>query len=162
MAILKKSAFLSFNLSSEIFAITVTKVLEVLEIQPVTKVPQTPEYIRGVINFRGDILPVIDTRRKFNMESVADTPKTVIIVLDLVIFNKKLIVGIIADSVKDVIEISPSDVKEVPSLGSRYNSDFLEGMIKTDSGFIMILNIEKVFTADDVSLVENSTESDKD
>ncbi len=162
MAILKKSAFLSFNLSSEIFAITVTKVLEVLEIQPVTKVPQTPEYIRGVINFRGDILPVIDTRRKFNMESVADTPKTVIIVLDLVIFNKKLIVGIIADSVKDVIEISPTDVKEVPSLGSRYNSDFLEGMIKTDSGFIMILNIEKVFTADDVSLVENSTESDKD
>lgn len=162
MAILKKSAFLSFNLSTEIFAITVSKVLEVLEIQPVTKVPQAPDYIRGVINFRGDILPVIDTRRKFNMETVEDTPKTVIIVLDLVIYNKKLIVGIIADSVKDVIEISPSDVKEVPTLGSRYNSDFIEGMIKTESGFIMILNIEKIFTTDDISIVESSTESGKE
>ena len=148
-----KNSYLSFRLGNEIFAITVQKVLEVLEIQKITKVPKTPNHIRGVINFRGEILPVIDTRIKFNLPIAEETIKTVIIVLDLQINDKTMTLGAIADSVCDVLEINETDIKAVPELGSRYNVEFLIGMFKNDDGFIMILDIDKVFSVEELSIV---------
>lgn len=153
-----KKSYLSFRLGDETFAVSVHKVLEVLEIQRITKVPKTPDYIKGVINFRGDILPVIETRVKFNMPKVEDTPKTVIIVLDLKVKDKAVVLGAIADNVKDVIEITDSQIKSVPEMGSQYNTEFIQGMIKTDKGFTMLLSIDKVFSADDITIVKEAAE----
>jgi len=155
--ITQKQAYLSFDLNGEIFAITVNNVLEVLENQKLTKVPKAPFYIKGVINFRGEILPVIDTRVKFNMPEKEDNGKSVIIVFDIDLADKKLLIGGIVDGVKDVIEISQNEIKDVPNMGSKYNSDFMLGMIKTDDHFIMLLNIEKVFSTEElVSITEQS------
>ncbi len=158
--IISKSSYLSFKLDDEIFAISVKKVLEVLEMQKITKVPQTPDYIKGVINFRGEILPVIDTRVKFKMPDFENISKTVIIVLELTLKEKHVTLGAIADGVKDVLEIDTSQIRDVPELGTKYNTEFLKGMIKDEEeSFIMLLDIEKVFTVEDLYLVQEATES---
>jgi purine-binding chemotaxis protein CheW len=152
----RKSYYLSFKLDKEIFAVSVYKVLEVLQKQNVTQVPKAPEYIRGVINFRGEILPVVETRTKFNMPEREEDGKYVIIVLDLQINGHKLILGAMADGVKDVLEIKEEDIKDVPEMGSNYNTEFMEGMLKVDEGFIMVLDIDKVFSVEDVALFEGT------
>jgi len=155
----EKNSYLSFSLADETFALNVKKVLEVLQLQKITKVPQTPDYIRGVINFRGEILPVIDTRLKFNMPAIEDNPRTIIIVLDLVVKGKDLKIGAIADEVKDVIDIKDSDIKEVPEMGSKYDTDFIYGMIRLNEEFVMILDIDKVFSVEEISIVRETSEN---
>lgn len=155
----KKTHYLSFKLDKEIFAVSVYKVLEVLQMQKVTLVPKAPDYIKGVINFRGEILPVIETRTKFNMPERQESEKYVIIVLDLKVNNQKIILGAIADGVRDVLEINEEDIKDVPEMGSNYNTEFLSGMLKKDDGFIMILDIDKVFSVEDLSIMTETTVS---
>jgi len=150
-----KNSYLSFKLGNETFAIAVQKVLEVLEIQKITKVPKTPEHIKGVINFRGEILPVIDTRTKFNLPVIEDTTRTVIIVIDVKLNNKSMVLGAIADSVQDVIEIPESTILAVPELGNNYNHNFLIGMFKIKNKFIMILDIDKLFSGEELNLTKN-------
>lgn len=156
--VLKKKSFLSFQLGEEFFAIHVKKVVEVLQIQEVTPVPKSADYIKGIVNFRGDILPVVETRIKFNMPET-QAPKKVIIVLDIQIRDKQLLIGAIADGVKDVIQIAESEIVPVPEEGSYYNSRFLEGMVKHQDNFIMILNINKVFSLEELDLISEKTES---
>lgn len=157
-----KNSYLSFVLGDEIFAISVHKVLEVLEMQKITKIPQTPDYVKGVINFRGEILPVIDTRKKFNMPDGEDMKKNVIIVLDLQIKDKSVILGSVVDGVRDVLDIREKDIKKVPEMGSKYNSEFIMGMAKYNEGFIMILDIDKVFSAEEIQLMTETKESIKE
>jgi purine-binding chemotaxis protein CheW len=152
-----KKAYLSFELNGEIFALTVNNVLEVLENQKLTKIPNAPFYIKGVINFRGEILPVVDTRTKFNMPEKEMDKKSVIIVFDIELTAKKLFIGGIVDAVKDVIEISEEEIKPVPDMGSKYNSDFIVGMIKKDEKFIMLLKIEKVFSTEEIVNITEQT-----
>ena len=151
-----KQAYLSFRLNKELFAVSAFKVLEVLEIQNITQIPNTPPYILGVINFRGDVLPVIDSRSKFGMPEGTITKKTVIIVLDLIVNNEPMRLGATADGVKDVIEIDEREMKEVPKMGISYNTEFIKGMIYKDNGFIMVLDVDKVFSTEDVNLIENA------
>ena len=148
-----KQAYLSFRLSNELFAVNAFKVLEVLEQQYITEIPQTPDYVLGVINFRGEILPVFDTRRKFNMPTRDDNQKFVIIVLDLVIDGQQVMIGTTADGVKDVIEIEEKEIKEVPEVGSSFNIEFLDGIIYRDNGFIMMLNVDKIYAEENVELM---------
>lgn len=158
-AILNKLTFLSFTLADELFAISVKKVLEVLQEQEITEVPQTPEYITGIINFRGDILPVVDTRLKFNMTPRSEDDDRVIIILDLIVDDQKLLIGAIADGVKDVIEIPENDVKSAPEFGNNYNSEFLQGMIKIQEKFIMILDIDKVFSVEELNILQDTKDN---
>jgi len=155
----EKKSLLSFNLGKEIFAIPVNKVLEVLEMHKITSVPKMPEHIKGVINFRGEILPVIDTRIKFKLPDISDTSKTVIIVLDLINNGKSLILGAVADSVRDVFEVYDQDIKAVPELSVRYKAEFLHGIIKIGEDFIMLLDIEKVFSLEDVDVISEVKEA---
>ena len=155
-------SYLSFNLGDEIFAVSVKKVLEVLEMQYITKVPRTPDFIRGVINFRGEILPVFDSRMKFNLSVSQDTGRTVIIVFELKVNDKAWLIGAIADGVRDVLEISKDQIRPIPELGSKYNTDFLLGMIRSDVGFLMVLDIDKVFSVDELTLISNSVEVEKE
>ena len=155
-------SYLSFGLSDENFAVSVHKVLEVLERQKVTRVPKTPAYIEGVINFRGEILPVIKTREKFNMTPRKVDEKYVIIVLELVIKGKTVILGATADEVRDVMEINKYEIKDVPELGTDYDTSFLEGMIKVDDSFIMFLNVDKIFSEDEIIKVSEISKKSKE
>jgi len=155
MAITKnkhKNTFLSFQIGKEIFAISVKKVLEVLEKQYITEVPDVPEFVKGVINFRGDILPVIDTRLKFKIKTF-DQENFVIIVMEISENDKNMRVCAIVDSVHDVIAVDDVEIKPVPELGLKYKKDFLIGMIKIESGFIMILDINQVFTFEEIKII---------
>jgi len=147
-----KNTFLSFQIGKEIFAISVKKVLEVLQNQHITQIPDVPEYVKGVINFRGDILPVIDTRLKFKIP-IIDKEKFVVIVLEITDDDKTMRICAVVDSVKDVIAVDEADVKPVPELGLKYKGDYLAGMVKTDDGFTMILDVNKVFSFEEIDIM---------
>ena len=142
-----KNSYLSFGLSNEMFAVSIYKVLEVLLKQRITEVPNAPETIRGVINFRGEILPIVRLRKKLSMPDRDDNLKYVIIVLELQIENKTVKIGAMADNVKDVIEINEDELHDIPTDGINYDTKFIEAMKKSDEGFIIILDIEKIFSS---------------
>ncbi len=149
--------YLSFKLGEELFAANVGKVIEILEVPKITKVPNSPAYMRGVINLRGSVLPIIDTRSKFSMPKVDDTVNTCIIVLNIEMDNDTLVLGALVDAVQEVLEISLNQIKAAPSLGSRYRSEFIDGMVKIQEQFIMILNMDKVFSSNELIIVKEST-----
>lgn len=144
------NTYLTFRLGKEYFASNVSKVLNILEMLPITQIPKAPEYMKGVVNLRGMVLPIIDTRIKFGMTATELTPSTGILVLDVNIEGVSVKLGAIVDSVDEVIELGINDIQEPPSLGVKYKSEFIEGMAKKDEGFIMILNMDKVFSADEI------------
>ncbi len=152
--------YLSFQLGTELFATGVAKVLEILEVPRITKVPQSPAYMRGVINLRGSVLPVIDTRLKFGMPAISDTVHTCIIVLNLQLENEPLVLGALVDAVQEVLEISQEQIKSAPSLGTSYRAEFIEGIIKVQEDFIMLLDVEKVFTTEELISVKHTTEAE--
>ena len=151
----KINSYLSFGLGDEIFAVHVSKVLEILEITQITKVPNAPSYMRGVINLRGSVLPVVSTRTIFNLKEVADTVDTCIVVLDIDVEGELLKVGTLVDNVKEVLEIDEEHMEPPPNLGQRFRSDFILGMWKQEKDFIMVLNIDKVFSEEELALVQN-------
>jgi len=154
----RKNTFLSFRIGKETFAVSVQKVLEVLEKQYITEVPNVPEYVEGVINFRGKIIPVIDTRIKFNLPRRNEDEKYVVIVFDIHLEEKKMLIGAMADSVHDVLSLDENNILEVPEMGYNYNAEFLLGMLKNEESFTMILDIDKVFSKEDVNLLNQTTE----
>ena len=147
---MENATYLTFLIGKEYFAVNVTKVLEVLQHQSITLIPKTPEHILGIINFRGEILPVIDTKLKFNIKS-DETEHKIIIVFDIEHNETKSIIAATADAVKDVIEVADSEIKPVPEMGIRYNSNYLSGAIRRDENFILLLNIEKIFSTSDLA-----------
>ena len=128
--------------------------MEVLQHQQVTRVPKTPDHIWGIINFRGDILPVVDTRIKFNLPEQDDGKRSIIIVFDIASEDQQIMIAATADSVKDVIEVDPSEIKPVPEMGISYNVKFIDGAIRRNDTFIMMLNIGKVFSISDLASVQ--------
>ncbi len=154
----RKNTFLSFGIGKETFAVSVQKVLEVLQKQYITEVPNVPEYVEGVINFRGKIIPVINTRLKFNLARRSEDEKYVVIVFDVKVEEKKMLIGAIADSVQDVVALEETDILEVPEIGYDYNTDFLIGMLKNETSFTMILDIDKVFSKDEVDILSHAKE----
>jgi purine-binding chemotaxis protein CheW len=142
--------FLSFKLNEEIFAIDVVRVINILEMSVITSIPKAPEYMKGVINLRGAVLPVIDLRIKFGFPGKEVTPETGIIVLSIDISGETILLGIMVDAVREVIEMKTESISPLPSLGTGYNSGFIEGMWRAGDKFIMVLDIEKVFSTDEI------------
>lgn len=151
-----KEVFLSFKLGNELFAVSVKKVLEVIQNQELTEVPETPDFILGVINFRGEIVPVADTRCKFKLPPLQVKEKYVIIIMELQFNDETILIGTTADTVKDVIEIASDEIKTVPSMGSHINPEFISGMVHLNDKFIMILDVDKVFSLHEISVLTNS------
>lgn len=147
-------SYLTFRLAEEIFAASVDYVSEILELSKITKVPRSPQFMRGVINLRGSVLPVIDTRLKFGLEAKEDTVNTCIMVLQVEVDGQGIMIGALVDAVQEVLEIEPGSIQQPPSIGSRYRTEFLTGMVKTNEQFIMLLNIDKVFNSEEISLLE--------
>jgi len=151
--------YLSFRLGDEEFATNVQKVLNILELKPITKVPHAPEYMCGVINLRGNVLPVVDMRVKFGMEKIEATPDTCIIVLNVDISGEEVMLGILVDSVSEVLEIDEMQVEPSPSIGTRYKAEFIKGMWRQgDDSFIMLLNIDLIFSTNEVVMLQTKTE----
>ena len=155
------STFLSFSLGNELFALNVAKVLTILELRPMTKVPNSPDYLRGVINLRGNILPVVDMRIKFGMEPTEFTTNTCINVLNVIIDDENVQLGILVDAVDKVFEIKESELEESPSIGTKYKTEYIQGMYKLHSGFIMVLNIDLIFSTDDLLIVKEVDEAEE-
>lgn len=149
----KAATYLTFMLGEEIFAVDVQNVREVLDYTSITKVPRTPDFMRGVINLRGSVVPVIDMRLKFGMEATEDTVDTCVIVMEIGLDDETTVIGALADSVKEVFDLDPGQIEPPPRIGTRLNTEFIRGMGKTNEQFIIILNIDKVFSADELDLV---------
>jgi purine-binding chemotaxis protein CheW len=145
------NTYLSFTINQELYAVNVEKVLEVLEKQEITLVPNVPEVIKGIINFRGEVVPVFETRVKFNLPARDEKANFVIAVLDLSNENETFRIGAIVDKVKDVIVLSDSDIKQVPAMSKEFNADFLTGIVKRENEFILLLDVNKVFTSANAS-----------
>lgn len=152
-------SYLTFKLGNEEFAAHVSKVLNILEMTPITKVPKAPDYMKGVINLRGAVLPVIDTRIKFGMPETEYTNNTCIIVLDIDVDGESVHIGAIVDSVQAVLEIDNSQIMPLPTLGSRYKSEFIIGMAKVEERFIIILNMDAIFSVDEITSIVDSNQS---
>lgn len=149
--------YLTLTLDDELFAVDVAKVREVLDYTNITKIPRTPEYMRGVINLRGSVVPVIDLRLKFGMSKTENRKNTCIIVLEINLDDDILILGALADSVQEVFELEPNQIEPAPRLGTKFKAEFLKGMGKRDDNFIMILEIDKVFSADELMIVQDTS-----
>ena len=144
------NTYLSFIVCDELFAVNVSKVLEVLQMQHITHVPNAPDYVRGIINFRGEVVPVFESRIKFTLPPRNEESAFVIIVIDLSKENEVFRIGAIVDRVKDVISIDESDIKPVPAMSKDFNTSFLQGIFKLRNDFIMLLDVEKVFTGNEI------------
>ena len=145
--------YLTFMLAEEQYAVDVYDVKEVLEYTTVTRVPRTQEFMRGVINLRGSVVPVIDLRLKFGMEATSKTIDTSIIVMEVEIGAGKVTVGCLADSVQEVINLDPELIEPAPKIGTRINTDFIRGIGKQDERFVIVLDIDRVFSDEELSAV---------
>jgi len=142
--------YLTFSLSDELYALEVSKVKEVLEYQPITRVPKMPESMRGVINVRGNIVPVVDLRQKFGLAISEVTVDTCIIVLEVAAEGETIRIGTIADTVEEVVEIVPEQIEPAPKIGTKMDTYSIEGIGKLDAKFVVILDTDKIFTTEDI------------
>lgn len=152
-AITETTQYLTFKLDDEVFAIDISQVREVLDFTTVTKVPRTPEFMRGVINLRGSVVPVVDMRLKFGMSRTERTVNTCSIIVEINIDGEQIILGALADSVQEVIELEPGQIEPPPKIGTRLKTEFIKGMGKRDEQFIIILDIDKIFSSDELAMV---------
>jgi chemotaxis signal transduction protein len=146
--------YLSFTICGDHYAVNVAKVLEVLQEEHITPVPNAPSFIRGIINFRGDVVPVFETRVRFNLPDRNGSDSYNIIVLDISEGADMFRMGAVVDKVKDVISIDDSEIKPVPTMSKEFNTEFLQGVYKLNNEFIMLLNVEKVFTGEDLNTIK--------
>jgi purine-binding chemotaxis protein CheW len=142
--------YLTFTLEKETYAVTVSKVLEVLEYTHITKIPKTAAFMKGVVNIRGSSVPVIDFRTKFSMDESIDLKTASIIVMEVDTPSGRIVLGGLADSVQEVIELEDSQIEPPPRFGAKLNVEFLKGIGKKDDRFIIILDIDKIFNSDEV------------
>ncbi|MEA3496028.1 MAG: chemotaxis protein CheW [Bacteroidota bacterium] len=150
----KINSYLTFILGNELFAANVKNVLHILPIQNITSVPNSPDYMKGVINLRGQVLAVIDAKEKFNMKKTDTTKNTCIIVFEIELDDETINIGAIVDSVNNVLKIDDKNIKPPPAIGEKYKSEFIEGVIKHQNDFIILLNINKLFSTDEVSILK--------
>lgn len=152
--------YLTFKLDEEIFALDVSKVREILEYNSITKIPQVPDFMRGVINLRGSVVPVVDLRLKFGMAETVQTINTCIIVVEVLLDGETIILGALADSVQEVVDMEPEQIEPSPHIGTRLNTEFIKGMGKCDGRFVMILDIDRVFSGEQLELLSGKTEEE--
>ncbi len=150
---------LTFKLADEVYGVDIMSVREVLDFSSVTKVPHTPEYMVGVINLRGNVVPVVDLKKKFKIGKTEKTVNTCIIIVEVEIDGESTVLGALADSVQEVVEFEKDCIEDAPKIGTQLNTAFIAGMAKRDSGFVIILNVNAVFSNTEVSVFAAATEN---
>ncbi len=150
--------YVSFFLGEELFGVEVNRAREILNMAPLTQVPQTPDFMLGVINLRGQVVPVIDMRIKLNIPISEQTENTCIIVVEIHVDGGLIVVGLLADAVSEVLDITDDQIEAPPRLGTKIDTAYIQGMGKVDDRFLILLDIDKVFSAADVSLASEPGE----
>lgn len=150
---------LTFKLGDEVFGVNIMSVREVLDYTNVTKVPQTPDFMRGVINLRGNVVPVIDLKLKFGMTATEHTVNTCIIIVEVSLDGESAVLGALADSVQEVVDFEKEFIEPAPKIGTNLNTEFIQGMAKKEEGFVIILNINKVFSAVELNICSDIQET---
>lgn len=150
----REGKYLTFSLDQEEYGIGILKVKEIIGMMRVTPVPQTPEFVKGVINLRGRVIPVIDLRLRFGMSKSDYTERTCIVVVEIDSDNGKLHIGVVVDSVSEVLNIKGSDIEDTPAFGTSLNTDYILGMAKAGNSVKILLAIDRVLSADEMGMLE--------
>ncbi len=151
----REGKYLTFELGGEEYGLEILKVKEIIGIMNITSVPQTPEYVKGVINLRGKVIPVIDLRLKFGMEPLEYNERTCIIVVDIVgRSGNRIIMGIVVDSVSEVLNVKGDEIEDAPTFGARLNTRYISGMAKIEGGVKIMLDIDRVLSDEEIASLE--------
>lgn len=154
-AVAKATQYLTFKLDEEVFALDITKVREVLDYTTSTRVPRTPAFMRGVINLRGNVVPVIDLRLKFGMPRAEDTVNSCIIITEVTVDDgDRTVLGCLADSVQEVLDLETENIAPAPRIGRKLRTDFIKSMGKRGDRLLIILDIDRVFSCDELAAIE--------
>ena len=152
----REGKYLTFNLANEEYGIGILKIKEIIGMMPITGVPRTPEYVKGVINLRGKVIPVLDLRLRFGLEEVEYTERTCIIVVEVEGITGQVEIGIVVDSVSEVLNIKGEDIEDTPTFGTRLDTTFILGMAKMEGGVKILLDIDKVLAAREVEALKSA------
>lgn len=147
--------FLTFELAKEAYGVEILKVQEIRGWEPVREIPNMPSFIKGALNLRGTIVPIIDLRERFKMESCEYSPTTVVIVLSVQDESGQHVLGIVADSVSDVLDISLEKIKEAPNFGSKIDTRYMRGMYVADEKMILLLNVDRLLNSEEFNGLED-------
>ena len=150
----KEGKYLTFNLAGEEYGLGILKVKEIIGMMPITVVPQTPPYVKGVINLRGKVIPVIDLRLKFSIAAAEYTERTCIIVVEIAAAGRTILMGILVDSVSEVLNIKAADIEETPSFGARLNTQYILGMAKAGGSIKILLDIDRILSSEEIKVAD--------
>ncbi len=154
--------YLTFTLDEEFFATDIAQVREVLEFTHITNVPRTPDYMRGVINLRGSVVPVVDLRLQFGMNKAEPTVDTCIVIVEVQIDGNPVVLGALTDSVQEVIELRRDQLEPAPRLGARINTSFIRAMGKHNDDFVIILDMNRVFSVNELTEIQDGSQASSD
>ena len=152
----KEGKYLTFTLAEEEYGIGILKIKEIIGMLPITSVPQTPDFVKGVINLRGKVIPVMDLRLRFGMTSIDYTERTCIIVVEISGQAGTILVGIVVDAVSEVLNIKGDDIEKTPTFGTKLNTDYILGMAKMEGGVKILLDIDQVLSSDELSMLSEA------
>jgi purine-binding chemotaxis protein CheW len=157
-SIMETRQYLTFKLDNDDYAINVESVREILDVCSVTKVPQTPDFMLGVINLRGNVVPVIDLRIKFGFADGTQGEESCIVVLEVLVDEEMTVLGAMVDSVQEVLDISADAMEPPPKIGNRLKTEFIHGMGKRDDQFVIVLDINRIFSTQEITLLQQLEE----
>jgi purine-binding chemotaxis protein CheW len=152
----REGKYLTFNLADEQYGIGILKIKEIIGMMPITSVPQTPEFVKGVINLRGKVIPVMDLRLRFGVEARPYTDRSCIIVVEIAGASAPLMIGVVVDEVSEVLNINKEDIEDTPTFGMRLNTDYILGMAKIGKGVKILLDIDRVLGAEELTHLEQA------
>ena len=148
----REGKYLTFTLAEEEYGIGILKIKEIIGMMPITSVPQTPEFLKGVFNLRGKVIPVVDLRLRFSMESIDYTERTCIIVVEIEAQSGTVMIGIVVDAVSEVLNIKGEDIVDTPTFGTSLNTDYILGMAKMEGGVKILLDINRILGSEEISV----------
>jgi purine-binding chemotaxis protein CheW len=148
--VLNSLQLLTFTLDEELFAVEIDKVREVLEFKGATKVPRVPDFMRGVINLRGNVVPVVDLKMKFGIGKTEQSVSTCVIISEVNVDGEIVVLGALADAVQEVFDLDAQAVEPPPKIGTRLDTEFIQGMGKYNDNFVIILDLDKIFTKEEI------------
>ncbi|MEA3359831.1 MAG: chemotaxis protein CheW [Thermodesulfobacteriota bacterium] len=148
--------YLTFALADEEYGIGILKIREIIGIMPITSVPRTPEFVKGVINLRGKVIPIIDLRLRFGMEPMEYTDRTCIIVVEINAQDSSIQIGAIVDTVSEVLNIKAGDIEDTPAFGTSLDTEYILGMAKVSGGVKILLDIDRVLNSEEIAVMEKA------
>ena len=152
----REGKYLTFVLDEEEYGIGILKIKEIIGMMPITTVPQTPEFVKGVINLRGKVIPIVDLRARFGMDTIDYTERTCIIVVEIEGPAGMMMIGIVVDAVSEVLKIKGEEIEDTPTFGTKLNTDYILGMAKMEGGVKILLDIDRVLTGDELTELEKA------